>query len=312
VAQLRGVNLAEIPHAQDIGLGIQITSSAIIVIAADADGNIEHTRVAEGNFAGADPEVTLAQAGDLARSAIEDCETEHSIIGVGLALPGLINSREGFLEKSANLGWEKLQPASLLNFGNVPVSVANGAKLGAIAEWQISGEPSFIYLTIGTGIGGAIVDEGTLFRGERGWDGEIGHMTVDPRGPQCACGSRGCLEKYAAKGALFAAAGLDSDATVDDLIALLEAHDDVAIQALDNAIVAIAQVLANVITLVDIRHLVIDGELAPLTPLFKNKLAQLVEDQVIAGHRVPLSYRTAMAGEFGPALGGALLAQLNY
>lgn len=304
--------MADALHSHDIGLGIQVTYSGIVVIAADADGNIEHTRFTEGNFANSNPDEVLALAGDLAREVVNDCETDHHIVGVGLALPGLINSRDGFLLTTVNLGWGDIYPSWLLNFGEIPVTVANSAKLGALAEWQVSGEPSFIYLTFGTGIGGAIVEDGKLFRGERGWDGEIGHMTVDPRGPQCSCGSRGCLEQYASKGALFKAAGIDSDAPITEFIKRLEAEDAAAVSAFDDAIFAIAQVIANVITLVDIRHLVVEGELVPLMPWLKGRLAQLVKDQVIAGNRAPVTYRAAMAGDVGPALGGALLAQSSY
>jgi predicted NBD/HSP70 family sugar kinase len=299
-------------HAEDVGLGIQISESAIYVIAADVDGNIEHTRVVQGDFANLSPQEVLGQAGELARQAIENCKTSHHLVGVGLAMPGLVNSREGFLEYAPNLNWSRLYPGPLLGFKGVPVTVANDAKLGALAEWQVSGEPSFIYLTVGTGIGGAIVEDGKLFRGERGWDGEIGHMTVDPRGELCACGARGCLEQYAAKEALFTAAGLDPHAPVSEFIAGLENEDVQVRAAFENAVVAIAQVLSNVITLVDIRHLVLDGELSPLVPWLKGSLKQLIEDRVIAGHKAPLTHRIAMAGEFGPALGGALLAHLGY
>ena len=299
-------------HAADIGLGIQIGVSSIIVIAADGEGSIEHTRVVEGDFAQMPAPEALAIAGDLARQAIADCSVKHHINGVGLAVPGLVNRADGYLEVAANLHWATMFPAADLGFSDSTVTVENSAKLGALAEAHISGEPSFIYLTLGDGIGGAIVDDGRLFRGERGWDGEIGHMTVDPRGPLCECGATGCLEQYASKPALFRAAGLSPDALVSDFLALLDKNDDDALTALDAAIMAIAQVLANVITLIDIRHLVIDGELSPLMPFITGGITQLVDERVIAGHKVPLTSRVAMAGEFGPALGGALLAQSGY
>jgi predicted NBD/HSP70 family sugar kinase len=299
-------------HDREVGLGIQVNYSSIIAIASDADGNIEHSRMIDGEFGDSDPEAVLAQAGELAREMIAACSVKHHILGVGLALPGLVNSREGYLEFAPNLGWRDIYPAAMLGFNGVNVTVANNAKLGAIAEWQVAGEPNFIYLTIGTGIGGAIMDQGRLFRGERGWDGEIGHMTVDPRGPACTCGGRGCLEQYAGKTALFNNAGIDPHASVSDFINSLNEGNQAAVEAFDTATIALAHVLANVITLVDIRHLVIEGELAELAPRFKDAVTRLVEDAVIAGHKVPLHHQMAMAGDFGPALGGALLAHLDY
>ncbi|MCL1801983.1 MAG: ROK family protein, partial [Promicromonosporaceae bacterium] len=108
------------------------------------------------------------------------------------------------------------------------------------------------------------------------------------------------------------AAGLDPEAPVTDFIAALEAGDERVSEALDAAIIALAQVLSNVITLVDIRHLVVDGELAPLLPWLPGGMERLVADRLIAGHKIPLTNHRAIAGDLGPALGGALLALQGY
>ncbi|MCZ9342672.1 ROK family protein, partial [Streptomyces sp. TRM76130] len=100
----------------------------------------------------------------------------------------------------------------------LPVSSDNEANAAALAElWfgaGTEGVRSFLYLTGEIGIGGALVLRGELLRGAHGFAGEIGHMVVDPDGPLCRCGARGCLEQYAGQGALLTAAGIDADTGV--------------------------------------------------------------------------------------------------
>jgi predicted NBD/HSP70 family sugar kinase len=93
------------------------------------------------------------------------------------------------------------------------VSIENEANLGALAELSEGagrGLENFVYLSAEVGIGAGIVLNGELFRGAHGFGGEIGHLTIDPYGPPCPCGSRGCLERLAGQDALLRLAGWDA------------------------------------------------------------------------------------------------------
>jgi predicted NBD/HSP70 family sugar kinase len=297
----------------DVGAGIQVDNSYIAIIVADFSGNVEHTRVIEGNFINSDPQTVLAQAGQALLEAISDCDCRRKLVGVTLALPGLVNSIDGKLVTSSNLNWKDIFPAPMLGLGDIPVTVANDAKMGALAEWQLSGDPSFVYLTFGAGIGGAIIQNGKLYRGERGWDCEFGHMVVSPNGPDCECGSRGCLEQYASKRAVLTAAGLSPEtATVDDVLNLIDQGDANAKAAVENGALAVAMTLSNILTVVDVRNIVIDGELSAFQDICHNTLTRFITNQLLLGKEAPVTERGGMAGEFGPALGGALLAMHGY
>ncbi len=128
------------------------------------------------------------------------------VLGVGVGVPGLVD-RGGVLRFAPNLlGVVDLDIKSELERRlGVPVRVDNDATCAAWGERQVGaaqGYDDVILVTLGTGIGGGIVAGGALLRGANGFAGEIGHMVVDPDGPECPCGQRGCWERFASGGGL--------------------------------------------------------------------------------------------------------------
>lgn len=126
--------------------------------------------------------------------------------GVGVGVPGLVD-RDGVLRFAPNLpGVTDLPIRSVLEQAlGVSVRVDNDATCAAWGERHLGaaqGYDDVILVTLGTGIGGGIVTGGNLLRGANGFAGEIGHMVVDPGGPACPCGQRGCWERYASGGGL--------------------------------------------------------------------------------------------------------------
>lgn len=126
----------------------------------------------------------------------------HSVAGIGAGVPGIISPAEGIVRFSPNLpGWVEVPlKARLMEGLGIPVYVENDANAYALGEsWQGAGKGagSLVCITLGTGVGGGIILGGALWRGADGMAGEIGHVTVNPKGPVCGCGNRGCLERYA-------------------------------------------------------------------------------------------------------------------
>ena len=125
----------------------------------------------------------------------------QSIAGVGIGCAGLVDARRGLLRESPNLpAWRGAPLARLArSHFRLPITVENDATSAAFGESFVRGERGrhLVFITLGTGVGGGIVVDGRVLRGVSGFGGEIGHMTVDPNGPLCRCGSRGCLEAYA-------------------------------------------------------------------------------------------------------------------
>ena len=124
------------------------------------------------------------------------------IQGIGIGCPGVVSIKKGIIENAPNLpGWKnvKLGPIIKEKFG-YKVHLENDANAAAIGELMFGAGKkfdSFIMVTLGTGVGGGIVFNKKIFRGEFGAAGEIGHISIDVNGPKCNCGSTGCIEAYA-------------------------------------------------------------------------------------------------------------------
>ena len=127
---------------------------------------------------------------------------KERIIGVGMGTPGTVNEKDGTVQGAFNLNWKESQnvKADLEAGLGFPVAVDNDANAAALGEqWRGAGnnQPEIVFVTLGTGVGGGLVNEGKMIHGAKGAAGEVGHMIVEPGGYQCTCGNYGCLEQYA-------------------------------------------------------------------------------------------------------------------
>lgn len=134
-------------------------------------------------------------------------EGEFQVVGGGFGIPGAIDLDRGIISESPNLpGWEDFDIRSRLQEGlRMPVFIENDANALALGEGWLGAARDvrdFCCLTLGTGVGGAIVLNGDIWHGAEGMAGEIGHMVIDVDGPLCQCGRRGCLEAFASGSAM--------------------------------------------------------------------------------------------------------------
>lgn len=126
----------------------------------------------------------------------------HSLTGIGIAAPGPVEPGSGHLIDPPNLpGWADVALGPLLSERlRLPVAVENDANAAALGEYAAGSgmnARAMIYVTVSTGVGGGIVFDGKLYSGAQGAAGEIGHVVIEPDGPRCGCGRRGCLEALA-------------------------------------------------------------------------------------------------------------------
>jgi N-acetylglucosamine repressor len=133
-------------------------------------------------------------------------ETEHGVLGVGIAMPGLVNYQSGQVHYLPNIGITDWSLRDKLNAElGLPMVIDNDANCGAWAHYhRLSPRPAnMVYVHAGVGIGAGIIVDGRLYRGEDGLAGEFGHTTIVPQGLRCACGNYGCWEQYASEQALL-------------------------------------------------------------------------------------------------------------
>jgi predicted NBD/HSP70 family sugar kinase len=189
--------------------------------------------------------------------------------------------------------------------------VDNEANLAALGELHASHTASFIYVSGEIGIGAGIVLDGRLFRGARGFSGELGHVTIHPAGLACRCGARGCLEQYAGQETILRAAGLPGlsgtdGQTLAGRIAELagEGHPGM-LAALEEAGTALGVAAAGVINLLDIDTIVLGGIYAPAASWLRAQIEREVSERVLTAGWAPVTVRPAALGSEAAVLGAA-------
>lgn len=313
-----GVPLAPAPRAV-VGLGLEAQVDHVAVRVVDLAGVTLFERLVEGDFGNSDPGATLRRLLRVVEPVARQAKGQGCVIaGACISVPGLTRRGSGVVRYAPNLGWEEVDVAALLSkspvLQGISVYVGNDADLGALAEARIrsrlAGVPrtdqSFLFLTGEVGIGGAIVLGGELVSGMHGWSGEIGHLVVEPQGPQCGCGSRGCLEVYAGKRALLRRAGLPATAGVDALGEAVERGDSAANAAIIEASDALGLAVSNAINLIDVDRIVVGGAYAPLFELLAPGMHRHLATRVISRRWMPVEVEAAVSGELASLTGAAL------
>ena len=216
---------------------------------------------------------------------------------LGVGVPGLVTN-EGVLRAAPNLdGVAEFDVAGLLGerLGH-RVHVDNDATCAAVAEWRFGagrGTTDMVLVTLGTGIGGGLVAGGALQRGKHGFAGEYGHMIVDPDGPPCPCGRRGCWERYASGSGLarlareaavgrrvdrvLELAGGDTEAVRGEMVMQAAREGDAdALAVIDDFGRWVALGLVNLTNALDPEMFVLGGGLAAGSDLYLEPVRALV------------------------------------
>ena len=266
------------------GLGLEINVDYLSACVIDLTGAVRHRFVDHCDQRTLTPGQALAALGALAARAREAAAADGLLLaGAALAVPGLV-APGGLVRVAPNLGWQDVDAPALLRgvpaLADLPITVDNEANLAALGELRADGgEPSFLYVSGEIGIGAGIVLDGELYRGGRGWSGEIGHLAVYPDGRPCRCGANGCLEQYAGQEAVAA-------------------DPDLAASALGIA-------LSAVVNLLDLAVIVLGGAYAPVFPRLRAGIEAELARRVLTADLAPLTLRPATLGPDAAMRGAA-------
>src|SRR5918995_4882005 len=201
--------LVALDRAAGVALGLDFGKRHLRVALADLAHRVlaERHEPLDADLPAAE---AIARASRLAGEVLDEAGARPSeIVGVGMGLPGPVHRPTGELGDSTILpGWVGVRAADAMSeaLGH-PVEVENDASLGALGEWMWGagrGAEDLAYLKLATGIGAGLIVRGRPYGGSGGTAGEIGHTIIDPDGPLCRCGNRGCLETLAGSDAILA------------------------------------------------------------------------------------------------------------
>jgi predicted NBD/HSP70 family sugar kinase len=292
------------------GFGLEIGVGHLGACVVDLRGKVRVWLRVEGANAHRDPGEVVGELARLAEQARAEAEGLHlNPLAPMLSVPGLLGRRPGIVAHAPNLGWQDVAVGDMWPEGDAP-RLENEANLGALAElWRAHAPGNFLHVSAEAGIGAALVIDGRLYGGARGYAGELGHMAVGPDGPRCACGARGCLELYANQDAVLHAAGVHVPPGADPMTVLTgharAAHRDTLL-AIERAGDALGIALADAIGLFDPAAVVLGGAYAELGAWLLPRIRRQLETRLTVRSFDPDSVTASPLGRHGPILGAAL------
>ena len=185
----------------DFSIGVDLGGTNLRIAAIGTDGQLLE-KVNLSTKVALSPDHVIGEMCDTIQRLSGQYRSGGALLGAGIGIPGIIDLEAGVVRKSANLpNWSgyPVRDAIQRRLGT-RICMDNDAKLAALGEQWLGaarGVDDMAMITLGTGIGGAIVLGGKIFHGMNGMAGEFGHITIDPDGVSCGCGNRGCAERYA-------------------------------------------------------------------------------------------------------------------
>jgi glucokinase len=262
-------------------MGIDLGGTKILVAVVNAEGAIVGMakKKTKGELG---PDAVIKRIVDTAAEATTVAKISlRAIAGVGVGAPAPVDHDTGVVYSAPNLpGWDEIPLGARLQAElGAPVWVDNDVNLGTLGEFSLGagrGCKHMVGVFVGTGVGGGIVVDGKLHRGARYAAGEVGHMIVQPNGPLCGCGRRGCVEAFASRTAIERSvrAGLAEGraSVMPDLMAAekgrltsgvikqaLEAGDALMVEVIDQAQLYLGVLVANLVNALDPEMIVFGG-----------------------------------------------------
>ena len=271
-------------------------------------------------------------------SAVKDIAEEkkirkNDILGVGIGLPGLVDFKKGLVFCLTNLpGWKNVPLKKILERRlGLPVFIDNDVKVMAMGELRLGagkGYKNIICMTLGTGVGGAVIIDGNLYRGSSLAAGEIGHIPINESGPACNCGSSGCLEAYVgreyfldnARKKLRSASGAAVLRMVDGNAALITPEllkeaavkgDKLSQEAWQEMGLRVGNALAGVINLLNPQLVIIGGGMSGAGEILFSSIEKALDKKCMTITRKAVKIVKAKLGNDAALIGAAEIVKDN-
>ncbi|UDY24353.1 ROK family protein [Nocardioides sp. Kera G14] len=262
----------------------------------------------------ADPEAWKVGAAVAAqiRTVLREAPRGAPLVGIGVGVPGLVRSGDGLVRLAPNLNWHDVAFTSVVLAAlglDIPITVANDADLGALAEHQRGAGvdvDDLIYVTGNVGVGAGIIAGGHPLRGVAGYAGEVGHLRFDPAGAPCHCGNVGCWETVVGGPALAKALGL----ATTDMTGIVGALD--ALERPTEELCAIGgdlgRGLAGIVNAFNPQRVILGGYYTALYQLVRDEVDRGLSAASLAAPRTSVRLALPGLGSDSVLLGAAEMA----
>ena len=303
-----------------MGLDVGGTKAAGLLVAEDGEILARHVADTPAD----DVEATMTTLFDV----VGTLRKEGDPVAVGIGAAGVVDFEAGVMRFAPNLAWRELPLRDRVSeHTGLPCILDNDANAACWGEYRFGagrGYRHVLLITVGTGIGGGLVADGGLFRGAHGFAMELGHVVVEPDGPLCGCGNRGCLEQVASGRALDRLGRVAAGEHPDGLIARLagtdevtgrhvtqaaEQGDDVAGRIIEEVGIRLGVGIAGFVNVVDPEVVVVGGGVADIGSPLLDPTRAAYRDAVLAPDQRPdVPIVAAALGNDAGAIGAAALA----
>jgi predicted NBD/HSP70 family sugar kinase len=306
------------PHAERavvLALEINVDSLAVALVGfggvVHALARVDRARCAEK------VDDIVADLVELAEPVLASADVEDSLVGIGVAVAGVVRRTDGLVRLAPNLGWRDVPLGERISQAlhvTAQVAVANEADLGGLAEHRRGaavGADDVVYVVGEVGVGGNVIVDGKSLIGAAGYGGEIGHMAVNPRGAACGCGSYGCLETEIGERAMLVRAGRSPTggrAAVGELIAAADAGELEALASLAHVGRWLGIGLASLVNIFNPTLVVLGGVFERIHPHVAGHLAAVLDEHALRASRELVTVVPGTLGVDAPLLGAAELA----
>ncbi len=294
------------PTSRHLGLDLGGTNIKWAVVEHDGDDwrpiDCDHVATPTAD----EPDAVVVR---LAAVGAEAVDRWPGVSSVGIGVPGLYDPAAGTTRFLVNFpgGWSGVPVAGPVGDAlGLPAFLINDARAFGLAELRLGagrGAASMIGLTLGTGVGGVVALDGRVVQGHDGTAGEIGHQTIDPDGPWCGCGNRGCLEAFARADQIALACGT---ATAEEAVSQARAGDVRAIDGLAQVARYLGIGIANMVAVISPDRVVIGGGIAAAADLLLGPIRDELRRRVRTTALDDVELVTAELGTWAGAIGAAI------
>lgn len=270
------------------------------------------------------------------QQVLKDARVDRkAVLGIGAGCPGFIDSKKGIVLTSPNIPFLKNYPLArkIMEETGMPVVLGNDVQTGLYGEHQFGAARGYRHVAgifLGTGIGGALILNGELYRGASGSAGEVGHLLVDPLGPTCGCGRRGCLEALAGRLAISAEAAvaaarqkaphLESKSGADwreiksgALAKAIRAGDRAIEDLIRQKARLVGAVMAHLVNTINPEIIVLGGGMVEAMPrLIAPEAERAMREQALPAAARAVKVAVARLGDYSIVMGGAKRAAVQF